>query len=55
MCDIYRIIECRAGSCEEIAFVEGEQNTKTYLQASYALTESEPDVFYFAIKIQVER
>lgn len=56
MCDIYRIVECRAGSCEEIAFVKGQENAKTYLRISSELANQEPDqdLFYFAIKIQVE-
>lgn len=55
MCDIYRIVECHTGQLEEIAFVKGLNNAKRYLQTCYELTNFSPDVFYLAIKIQIEQ
>lgn len=55
MCDIYRIVECRKGLFQQIAFVASSESAKTYLQTCYDITKNEPDVFYLAIKIQIEQ
>lgn len=54
MKDIYRIYEVNHGILEEIAFIEGKENMKEYLESCNKWNEDR-DIIYFAEKIKIEK
>lgn len=54
MKDIYRIYEVNHGILEEIAFIEGEENMREYLESCNRWNK-DSDIIYFAEKIKIEK
>ena len=52
--DIYRIYEVNHGVLNEIAFVEGDETVKEYLE-SCNKWNNDRDIIYFAEKIKIEK
>lgn len=52
--DIYRIYEVNHGILEEIAFVEGKESMKKYLE-SCNKWNNDNNIIYFAEKIKIEK
>ena len=52
--DIYRIYEVNHGVLNEIAFVEGGETVKEYLE-SCNKWNNDKDIIYFAEKIKIEK
>ena len=52
--DIYRIYEVNHGILNEIAFVEGKESMKEYLESCNKWNEDR-DIIYFAEKIKIEK
>lgn len=52
--EIFRIFQLESGILRQIAFVAGKQSTQFYL-SSCNLHNTDPNVSYFAQKIQIER
>ena len=52
--DIYRVYEVSYGVLEEIAFVEGKENVKEYLESCNKWNK-DSNIIYFAEKIKVEK
>lgn len=52
--NIYRIYEVNHGVLNEIAFVEGDETVKEYLE-SCNKWNNDKDIIYFAEKIKIEK
>ena len=52
--DIYRVYEVSYGILEEIAFIEGKENVKEYLESCNRWNK-DSNIIYFAEKIKVEK